>query len=124
MSYKNYYGLTVILIENNFSFSRYNNMPSRKTIKNRKAKTKKQFENIENAVARAEGKQSLLRFGHTGQDKFKEEREEHSWLHNVGDKNLQKLINKHYYKYDSKKVKLGVRQPVTFLYPKKTRRRR
>jgi hypothetical protein len=101
-------------------------MPSRKTIKrnSRKAKTRKQFEKIENAVARAEGKQSLLRFGHTGQDKFKEERQEHDWLHDIGDKNLQKLINQHYYKYDSKKVKLGVRKPITFLYPTKTRRRR
>lgn len=105
-------------------------MPSRKSAKNRnirKIKTRKQFHNIEDAVARAEGKQSLLRFGHTGQDKFKEERQEHHWLHNVGDKHLQKLINQHYYKYDSKKVKLGVRQPITFLYPTKkmkTRRRR
>jgi hypothetical protein len=102
-------------------------MPSRKSTKNRnirKAKTRKQLHNIENAVARAEGKQSLLRFGHTGQDKFKEERQEHDWLNNVGDKHLQKLINQHYYKYDSKKVKLGVRQPITFLFPTKTRRRR
>jgi hypothetical protein len=101
-------------------------MPSRKTIKrnNRKVKTRKQFEKIKNAVARAEGKQSLLRFGHTGQDKFKEERQEHDWLHDIGDKNLQKLINQHYYKYDPKKVKLGVRKPITFLFPTKTRRRR
>ena len=102
-------------------------MPSRKTIKNRKSKTRKQFDAIQQAVSRAEGKQTLLRFGHTGQDKFKEERVQHAWLNNIGDKNLQKMINQHYYQYDSKKVKLGVRQPITFLYPTKkmkTRRRR
>ena len=68
-------------------------MPSRKTIKNRKSKTRKQFDAIQQAVSRAEGKQTLLRFGHTGQDKFKEERVQHAWLNNIGDKNLQKMIN-------------------------------
>lgn len=89
-------------------------------------KTRKEFNAIRIAVARAEGKQSLGQFGHTGEDKFKEESEEHAWLHNVGKPELQKMINKHYYKYDTKKMNLHVRKPITILYPKvkKTRRKR
>ena len=108
--------------------SLYNIMPSssRKIRRTKLAKTKKQFHHIENAVARAEGSQSLSRFGHTGNDKFREEHQQHEWLHGIADKELQKFINTHYYKYDSKKVKLNVRQPITFLYPrdKKTLTRR
>ena len=79
-----------------------------RTYKKRANKTRtanKQFRKIENAVVMGEGKQSLARFGHTGEDKFKEEVREHAWLHNVGKKNLQQLINKKYYKYDSSKRK-------------------
>ena len=75
------------------------------TKKARTRAAKKQFRKIENAVIMGEGKQSLARFGHTGEDKFKEEVREHAWLHNVGKKNLQQLINKHYYKFDSSKRK-------------------
>lgn len=102
-------------------------MPSRRSIRNKKAKTKKQFHNIEAAVARSEGNQSLARFGHIGQDKFREEETQRIWLSNLGaKKDLQKYINHHYYKYDSKKLKQhsAIRQPITFLYPAKTRRRR
>ena len=89
-------------------------------------KTKKQFNDIELAVARAEGRQNLARFGHSGEDKFKEEMVEHSWLHNIGKPELQKMINKNYYKYDTKHMKRSVRPPATILYPKlkKTRKRR
>ena len=89
-------------------------------------KTRKEFNDIELAVARAEGRQNLARFGHSGADKFKEEMTEHAWLHNVGKPELQKMINKHYYKYDTKKVKGKVRPTATILYPKlkKTRKRR
>ena len=89
-------------------------------------KTKKQFNDIEHAVARAEGRQNLARFGHSGEDKFKEEMVEHSWLHNIGKPELQKMINKHYYKYDTKKKNWHVRPQATILYPKlkKTRKRR
>jgi len=90
-------------------------------------KTKKQFYDVESAVARAEGKQSLLRFGHTGQDKYKEEQSEYNWLHNIGKKNLQSMINKHYYKYDSKKVNFPAHKQKNILYPaykRSTRRRR
>ncbi len=98
--------------------------------KTRTRATKKQFRKIENAVVMGEGKQSLARFGHTGEDKFKEEVREHAWLHNVGKKNLQQLINKHYYKFDSSKLKPKSKpKPKTrriknhhTLYP--TRRRR
>jgi len=98
-------------------------MPSRRSIR----KTKKQFHNIEAAVSRSEGNQSLARFGRVGQDKFSEEETQRIWLKNIGaKKDLQKYINRHYYKYDSKKLKLhsAIRQPITFLYPTKTRRRR
>jgi hypothetical protein len=89
-------------------------------------KTQKQFNDIELAVARAEGRQNLARFGHSGADKFKEEMTEHAWLHNVGKPELQKMINKHYYKYDTKRLKVSVRPQATILYPKlkKTRKRR
>ena len=89
-------------------------------------KTRKELKAIELAVARAEGRQNLARFGHTGEDKFKEEMTEHAWLHDLGKPELQKMINKHYYKYDTKKVNVRIRQPATILYPKlkKTRRKR
>jgi hypothetical protein len=88
-------------------------------------KTRKQFREIESAVARAEGRQTLARFGHTGEDKFKEERQEHAWLHNIGKKNLQTLINKHYYKYDSKRIAFPSKKQTNRMYPKpKTRKHR
>jgi len=89
-------------------------------------KTRKEFNAIELAVARAEGRQNLARFGHSGEDKFKEEMTEQAWLHDLGKPELQKMINKHYYKYDTKKARLPTRQKPTILYPrlKKTRKRR
>ena len=75
------------------------------TKKARTRAAKKQLRKIENAVTMGEGKQSLARFGHTGEDKFKEEVREHAWLHDVGKKNLQQLINQKYYKFDSSKRK-------------------
>ena len=84
-------------------------------------KTRKQFREIESAVARAEGKQTLARFGHTGEDKFKEERQEH----NIGKKKLQTLINKHYYKYDYKKLSFPSKKQTTRMFPTpKTRKHR
>ena len=101
-------------------------MRSKRSMKNKntKIKTRKQFDKIQKAVSRAEGRQSLDRFGHAGEDKFIEEQNQHDWLYHLGPKkDLQPYINQHYYKYDSKKVNLNVRQPSTFLYPKlKTRR--
>jgi hypothetical protein len=92
------------------------------------SRTKQKFHSIEDAIARAQGVQSLARFGRIGQDKFNEEDVQHRWLKNVGaKKELQKYINQHYYKYDTKKAyaKSTVRQPIAFLFPsKKTRRRK
>lgn len=106
-------------------FSLYNKeMPSRRTMKSKKIK--KQAYDIENAISRAEGSQSLARFGQNGNDKFREEMRQHDWIHNLGaKKDLKKLINKHYYKYDSKKTypKASIRQPITFLYPRRNTRK-
>lgn len=88
-------------------------------------KTRKQFREIENAVARAEGRQTLARFGHTGEDKFKEERQQHAWLHDIGKKKLQTLINKHYYKYDYKRTHFPSKKQTARMFPKpKTRKHR
>jgi hypothetical protein len=99
---------------------------SHKKKSNVQRKTRKQFNAIELAVARAEGRQNLARFGHSGEDKFKEEMVEHAWLHDLGKPELQKMINEHYYKYDTKKVRLPTRPKATVLYPKarKTRKSR
>uniref|UniRef100_A0A6C0BB71 Uncharacterized protein n=1 Tax=viral metagenome TaxID=1070528 RepID=A0A6C0BB71_9ZZZZ len=90
------------------------------------SRTKQKFHSIEAAVARAQGNQSLARFGRTGQDKYNEEDKQHTWLKNVGaKKELQKYINRHYYKYDTKKtyMKSTARQPIMFA-SKKTQRRK
>lgn len=100
-------------------------MPKTRRSKKRNPRTKKQFENVKNAISRAEGNQSLAHFGHVGQDKYKEESMQHEWLKNLGaKKDLQQYINQHYYKYDTKKLELQVRPPITFLYPRKTKRKR
>ena len=96
-------------------------------MKSRRNRTKQKFHTIEDAIARAEGKQTLARFGRTGQDIFQEEDRQHTWLKNLGaKKDLQKYINKHYYKYDSKKtyIKSHPRQHIMFPTPKTRRTRR
>ena len=98
--------------------TRYNKKKNMKT-----RKIRKQFDNIEFALNRAEGKQT---FSNAGENKFKQERLQNYWLHNLGQKKLQTMINKHYYKYDTKKVNFPVRKsPTTILYPtRKTIKRR
>ena len=76
-----------------------------------------------NKIARdvhaAEGRQSLARFGHTGDDKFKEEAREAVWLHQgYSGSPLSKLINKKFYKYQQKKPK-GLRSRKHTMYPSK-----
>lgn len=95
-------------------------------MKSRRNRTKQKFHSIEDAIARAEGKQSLARFGHVGQDMFQEEDRQHTWLKNVGaKKELQKYINKHYYKYDTKKTYLKSPPREHIMFPsKKTRQTR
>ena len=105
---------------NKRSMKRAGRRTKRRSMKSRSKTYKNRYVNkIVRDVHAAEGQQSLARFGHTGDDKFKEEAREATWLQQgYSGSPLSKLINKKFYKYQQKKPK-GLKHLKHTMYPNK-----